>query len=396
MSAGAAATATHSQGGDRRIRVLQVMDKCAIRGSPIHGVSRLLLTWWPAFRETEFDFSLCVLRGGGGTCNAFADMGVEVHDLSRHKLDPRTLPDLVRLIRKLDIQIVHCHGYGATTFGRMAGALCKVPVIVQEHMIDAKIPPYQRLADFLLAPLTTSAVAVSQAVARFMRDRRFIPAHKLSVVYNTIPADYCREYSAEEKAAIRRRLGLPEDRPLIGIIGRLDPIKGHEDFLAAAARIREAHPRAFFVVAGDGELRQRLEQRAGELGLEEHIAFLGHRDDIMDITAVLAVFVSCSHSEGLPMAHAEAMVLGVPVVATAVGGVPEIVEDGVSGLLVPPGRPQEIAAAVSGLLADESRRERIAAAGRQRCRERFLVPRTVEALGALYHQVLAAKATASG
>ncbi|MFQ5488805.1 MAG: glycosyltransferase, partial [Gammaproteobacteria bacterium] len=116
---------------DKMIRVLQVMDKCAIRGSPIHGVSRLLLTWWPAFEAAGFCFSLCVLRGGGGTCKAFSEIGVDVHDLSRHKVDPRTVLDIIRLVRQLDIDVLHCHGYGATTFGRLAGKLCGVPVIVQ-------------------------------------------------------------------------------------------------------------------------------------------------------------------------------------------------------------------------------------------------------------------------
>lgn len=380
------------QARKEKIRILQVMDKCAIRGSPIHGVSRLLLTWWPAFRETEFDFSLCVLRGGGGSCDAFEVAGIQVHDLGRHKLDPRTVHDLVRLIRRLDAQILHCHGYGATTFGRIAGALCRIPVVVQEHMIDEGIPFYQRIADFMLAPFTSSGVAVSNAVAGFMTSKRFIAKDKVSVIYNTIPESYCRSFSNEEKADVRRRYGLPDGRAFIGIIGRLDPIKGHDDFLAAATLIREKHPEAFFLVAGDGELRPALERAARERGLQDCVAFLGHCQDALDIAALLHVFVSCSYSEGSGIAHVEAMAQGIPVVATAVGGVPEIVEDGVSGVLVEPGRPDEIAAAVCSILTDDERRYRLSEQGRRRCREKFLVGRTVEQLGALYRRLAAQSA----
>ncbi len=374
---------------DRKIRVMQVMDKCAIRGSPIHGVSRLLLTWWPAFEAAGFSFQLCVLRGGDGTCNAFTQIGVDVLDLARHKLDPRTITDIARLVKQHDIDILHCHGYGATTFGRLAGRLCGVPVIVQEHMIDAAIPAYQRLVDRLLSPLTSAAVAVSHAVADFMVERRHIARDKLQVIHNTIPETYCRDYSAGEKAAIRARIGLPEGRRLVGIIGRLDEIKGHKDFIAAARQVLHAHPEAYFVIVGDGELRQALEAQAAAAGLERDLSFLGHRDDILDIVALLDVFVSCSYSEGLPMAHAEAMALGVPVVATAVGGVAEIVEDGRSGLLVEAGKPEDVAAAVTRLLADEGLRRKLAEGGRRRCRDKFLVGSTVKRLGELYSSLAA-------
>jgi len=377
-----------SNGSVKKIRVLQVMDKCAIRGSPIHGVSRLLLTWWPAFRDTEFDFYLCVLRGGGGTCSAFEQIGVQVHDLGRHKLDPRTIYDLASLVRRLDIHILHCHGYGATTFGRIAGALSRRPVIVQEHMIDRMIPFYQRIADFILSPLTSAGIAVSNAVAEFMTGKRFISANKMHVIYNTIPESYCQRPGSKEKAAVRKKYGLPEGRIFIGIVGRLDPIKGHSDFLSAAEMIHEKYPETFFLVVGDGELRQKLENEARERGLVGSIAFMGHCQEVMPVISLLDVFVSCSYSEGLPMAHAEAMAQGIPVVATSVGGVPEIVEDGVSGVLVSPGHPDEIAAAVTGILADDELRNRLAEEGRRRCQDKFLVSSTVEQLGALYHRVL--------
>ena len=157
-----------------QIRILQVVDKCAMRGATIHGMARLLITWWPAFHGTDFLFSFCVLRGREGGLSEFRAIGVDVIDLNRHKVDPRTILDLARIIRRDNIQIIHCHGYGSSTFGRIAAKICGISVIVHEHMIDENIPIYQKVADFLTSPLTTKGIAVSNAVADFpvYRSRR--------------------------------------------------------------------------------------------------------------------------------------------------------------------------------------------------------------------------------
>ena len=164
---------------DTPINVLQVMDKCAIRGSPIHGVSRLLLTWWPGFSNTNINLQLAVLRGGYNTCDAFTSIGIDVIDLGRSKLDPRTVFDLVKIVKEQQIDILHCHGYGATTFGRIAAKLANTPVIVQEHMIDKAIPFYQEVVDIILSPLTSQGIAVSKAVQTFMIKKRHIKQKKM-------------------------------------------------------------------------------------------------------------------------------------------------------------------------------------------------------------------------
>jgi len=369
------------------VRVLQVIDKCGIRGAPIHGVSRLLLTWWPAFEETDIDMSLCVLRGSDGTCTDFENAGVVVQDLSRSKMDPRTVLDLFKIIKRDHIQVLHCHGYGATTFGRIAGVLARIPVVVHEHMIDADIPSYQKFADWMLSPLTARGIAVSAAVQDFMTGPRSVPGRKMEIVYNSIPAEFCRTYTQEQKQAIAREYHIPLDGPVIGIVGRLDAVKGHTDFLVAASRISRIAPDVHYVIAGEGVLRQALEEQAGSLGISERVIFLGHCANILDIISLFDLMVISSYSEGLPLSALEAMALGKPIVATSVGGIPEIIDDGKSGILVPPGDPETLSRAIESLLFDDELKTSLGLNALQQCRERFLIRRTVEQLGDVYHEL---------
>lgn len=370
------------------INVLQVLDKCAIRGSPIHGVSRLLLYWWPAFRETDINLSLCVLRGGHGTCDAFEKIGVEVEDLARSKVDPRTVTDLVKIIKRDRIDVLHCHGYGATTFGRIAGLLTGTPALVHEHMVDSNIPQYQKAVDKLLARYTARGIAISKAVSDFMTGPRGLKRDSMEVVYNSIPDEFFREITDEEKDTVIARYNIPKTVPIVGIVGRLDPIKGHDDFLSAAVIISGEFPDAHFVIVGDGELRDALQQQAKSTGMDKQIQFVGHCDDVLPIVSLFDVFVSTSLSEGLGMAHIEAMAQGKPVVATAVGGVPEIIEDKQSGLLVPPRRPDKLARAVIKVLKDKSLQTNLGDNALRRIKDNFTIQRSIDNLSRIYHEVL--------
>lgn len=369
------------------IRVLQVVDKCAMRGAPIHGVSRLLLTWWPAFIDSEVVLSLCILRGETG-CDDFTKAGIYVEDLNRSKMDPRTIFDLMKIIKRDKIQILHCHGYGATTFGRVAGLLSRTPVIVHEHMVDESIPWYQKLVDKVLSPFTAKGVAISIAVKTFMTGPRAISEKRMKVIYNCVPDEYFSHYSNEQKAAIAKKYGIPKEKNIVGIIGRLDPVKGHADFLIAAAEVLKVIPDTCFVIVGEGELREQLERLAGDLGIAGDVMFLGHSDKVVEIISLFDLLVASSYSEGFSLAIAEAMAQGKAVVATAVGGIPEVVEHGKNGILVPAKSPYELAGAITMVLKDDELRERLGCNGLQQCRKRFMVSGTAKLLQALYVELL--------
>ena len=370
------------------IRVLQVMDKCAIRNSPIHGVSRLLLTWWPGFEGTNIELFLSVSMAKNNTCEPFTKKGIYVNDLGRGKLDPRIIVDLIKLIKKHDIHILHCHGYGATTFGRIAGLLTRTPVIVHEHMIDEKIPLYQQIVDWMLSPFTAKGIAISKAVQKFMVNKRHISQNKMDIVHNTIPDKYFNHPTKEQKEKVASKYNLRHSSPLIGIVGRLDPVKGHIDFLKAAQRVIEKWPDANFVIVGDGEIRTELEAKSESLNIDKNVKFLGHCNEIHEIVSLLDILVISSHQEGFSLAAIEAMALGKPIVATSVGGLPEVIDNNSTGILVKPHKPQEIANAIKSILTDSTLAKRLGEKGKEKCRNQYSLSSCIEKLSCIYSSII--------
>ena len=375
---------TQSDKEDGRYRVLQVVDKCAMRGAPIHGVARLLTTWWPAFADSQFPFTLCVLRGYEGGLSEFESMGANIIDLNRGKFDPRTIPDLVRVIRENDIRVIHCHGYGSCTFGRIAASICNISSIVHEHMIDEDMPPVQRLVDLLLSPLKTTGLAVSNAVATFMSEKRSIKRSNIKILYNSIPTNIGKTVISNQKRVIAEEIGISMDQPIVGIVGRLDPIKGHTYFLDAATLVLQENSGAHFVILGAGDLHEELADKVARLGIADNVSFLGHRDNVEDIISSFDVYVSCSLAEGLGIANIEAMALGRPIVAASVGGVPELFEHGVSGILVEPRAPEAMAAAILQIIRDSELGRRLGENAATRYKEAFELSSIVTQLTNVY------------
>ena len=377
---------TEEHTGHDHIRVLQVLDKCAMRGSPIHGVSRLLLAWWPVFKETNVDLTLCVLRGEIG-CDDFTKSGVHVEDLNRGKMDPWTVIDLIKIIKRDRIHILHCHGYGATTFGRIAGLLSGTPVIVHEHMVDKKIPLYQKLVDKLLSHSTAKGVAVSNAVKKFMIGPRSMPEQRMQVIYNSVPSEYCMQFKDKQKDAVAKQYGIPKGKAIVGIVGRLDPVKGHADFLLAAKEVLKLEPETCFIIVGDGDLKSELEKFTQQLGIKNDVLFLGHCENVKEIVALFDLLASSSLSEGLPLNILEAMAQSKPVVATSVGGVPEVIVDGENGFLVPVKSPEKLADKIIQLLRDDELRYKFGTNTLKRCQKYFITPVSVGKLTKLYNEL---------
>lgn len=372
---------------DEKIKVLQVMDHCAVRGSPVHGVTRLLLSWVPEFKKTNIELSLCVLRSEEGS-QGFSRLGVSLDVLSRGKLDPRTMFDLIKIIKRDKIQILHCHGYGSSTFGRIVGLITGCPVVIQEHMIDPDIPFYQKIADKILSPLTAKGVAVSNAVKTFMTGVRSMPERKIQVIHNSIPSDYCDQYTDEQKNEYAKKYNIPQDKLLVGIVGRLDPLKAHTDFLLAAKEVLKTVPETCFIIVGEGALRSALEKYAQQLGIQNDVLFLGHCENVKEIISLFDLLALSSLTEGFALSIAEAMSQGKPVVATSVGGVPEVVVDGENGFLVPAKSPDQLAEKIIKLLCDKELRSKFGANALAHCQESFLAPVPVGKLSKLYSELL--------
>src|SRR4051812_39241359 len=191
----------------RKLNVLQVCDHLGWEGSRMHGVKRLFSWMIPRFDADRFNVSLVSLRRKDLSEETLDALGIDITYLERSKFDPRTLPAILRIIDRKRIDILHLHGYGATTFGRMAGALRGIPTIVHEHANLTDTPWFQKVADRLLEPSTDIAIAVSRSTADFLVHARQVPERKVKVVYLGVPLeDFSRPRSAAEIAEVRRDL----------------------------------------------------------------------------------------------------------------------------------------------------------------------------------------------
>jgi glycosyltransferase involved in cell wall biosynthesis len=267
-------------------------------------------------------------------------------------------------------------------YGILAAALARKPVIatLQQFME----PPWGKMIDFqqqLLAHCVDQYIAVSNAVARQLCDTFQVPAQKVKVIPNCVPFP---QTSGWGKSSLRSDLGLSTERPVVLTVARLDQQKGHTFLLQAIRQV----PEVTFVMAGSGPERPTLEAMARELGIDERVIFLGHREDIPGLLACCDLFVLPSIYEGLPLSLLEAMDAGKAVVATAVGGTPELVREGETGFLVPKRDPAALARAIQRLLSDPELTHRMGKAGKNWVQQNYSVKNMVQQITETYEELL--------
>ncbi|HLA78479.1 MAG TPA: GT4 family glycosyltransferase PelF [Vicinamibacteria bacterium] len=281
--------------------------------------------------------------------------------------DVRALWGLYRMMQSYRPHIVHTHTAKAGALGRLAAWVARVPVIIHTYHGHAltgyfgglKAAIFLRL-EALLGRVTDVLVTVSEAVRQDLVALGVAPAQHIRVI--PLGLDLERLAGTLPAGSLRRQAAFPAGAPLVGIVGRLVPIKDLPTFLRAALLVRQARPEVRFSVVGDGEDRETLEALARELGLGSAVFFHGWRSDMTEVFGDLDLVVNCSRNEGTPVALIEALAAGRPVVATAVGGTPDLLGGGEHGLLVPTADPQALAAAVLATLSGgelvEARRQR--------------------------------------
>jgi glycosyltransferase involved in cell wall biosynthesis len=369
------------------VSVLHVCDKFGVAGSSIHGVSRLFSWWFPRYDRRRFQPWLVGLKRPEPATDRLREQGVEVEHLGRGKFDPRLLGDLVRAGRRRQARVLHVHGYAAADFGRLAARRLGAALVLHEHFADPRLPPYQALADRLLAPLTDRAIAVSASTRDFLVRERHVPAERVRLIWNGAPLDEFAPQGPRRRTLIRRELGLPEEAPVIGSIGRLNEQKGHRYLLDAAARVFAAIPEARLVLAGDGDQEPALRAQAQALGIAPRVVFAGHRTDVPALLESFDVFCISSTYEGTPLTLFEAMAAAKAIVSTAVDGCREVLEPERTGLLVPARDAEALGQALARALADAELRRSLAEAARRES-VRYDVRECVERMQALYDEVL--------
>jgi glycosyltransferase involved in cell wall biosynthesis len=354
----------------RALNILQVCDHLGWEGSRMHGVKRLFGWMIPRFDRERFNVSLVSLRRKDLSEETLEGLGVDITYLERGKFDPLTLPALLRVVDRKRIDVVHLHGYGATTFGRMAAAVRGIPAILHEHANLTDTPWFQKVADRGLARFTDIALAVSKSTADFVVNARQIPAARVKVVYLGVPLEeFSRPRSAEEIAEARRELGLRAGEFAIGSVTRLHDSKGNSYLVDAAARVVAARPAARFFIVGEGPLLPALQAQATALGLGDRLVFAGFRRDVARTLSAFDLSVFPSLWEGTPITAFEALAMGKPIVATDADGLLDILSPGHDAVIVPKRNAAALADKLVWALDHPADRERLSAAARQTGRQ---------------------------
>lgn len=388
-----------------KLRVLRAITRLNIGGPAIHAI---LLT-----RGLQNDRFRSVLVTGlegpheGSMRDLAAKHGVRprvVRELGREVSplnDLRATLAMYRLIRGSRPHIVHTHMAKAGTAGRLAARLAGVPIVVHTfhgHTFHSYWGPVKSQLflgiERTLGHLTDRVIAVGEAQRADIASYGVAPLDKIV----TIPLGLEIEpmlTAEQERGRLRAELGLNGRDRLVGIVARLVPIKAHEVFLEAAARIRATDPATTFLVIGDGERRAELEALAVALGLGDSVRFLGWRADMREVYADLDVVALCSNNEGSPVALIEALAAARPIVSTRVGGVPNVVQDGATGLLVPPRDPAALADGILALLRDPARAAELGRAGRASVYPRHSSTRLIRDVEALYLELAREKGLAA-
>ena len=349
----------------KRLNVVHICDHLGWPGSRMHGVKRLFAWMLPRFDRARFNASLISLRSPDTSGERLEDHGIDVAYMSRSKFDPRTLPALLAELKRRETDILHLHGYGATTFGRLAAALRGWPVVLHEHANLTDTPWFQKLPDWLLAPYTDLAIGVSRSTVQFVTRARLVPAARTRLVYYGLPVDdFAGSRTPDQVRSIRSALGVPAEGPVVGTITRLMPAKGNEYLVEAAREVLAEAPDTHFCIVGEGDLRGDLEQRARRLGVDGRVHFAGYTRDVAGALAAFDVVAFPSLWEGTPLTAFEALAAGRPIVATDADGLSDILRDGRDAMIVPKRDPEALARAIIALLRDPGRCADLAAAAR--------------------------------
>jgi len=356
----------------------------------VGGAETLLVNLIRRMDRARFAPEICCLK----SLDALGEMmatEVPAHaGLLSHKYDVRVLSRLTRLLRARRIDAVVTVGTGGDRmfWGRLAAWRAHVPVILSA-IHSTGHPDHVEWQNRLLTPISDGFIAVAQPHARHLVEHEGCPVDRVFVIPNGVDTQRFRAHAPD--AALRARLGLPAEAPLVAIIAALRPEKNHELFLRMAARVRESVPQSHFLIIGDGALRPGLEQLAHDLGIAEAVHFLGIRNDIPELLGLVDVVALTSHMEANPVSILEALACEKPVVSTRVGSIGETVEDGVSGYLVAPGDESEFSERVVRLLANTSLAKRMGRAGRDHVVANWSLGFMVEGYQKLIHDIYVSK-----
>jgi len=296
--------------------------------------------------------------------------------------DYRWIIQCCKLVRQQNVSLIHAHEFRANAFGALVARLCGIPLVGTVHGKNYYPDYAKRRMAYRWVSRAARMVAVSHDLRFFLEERIGIARDRITVIHNGV--DMIENRSLEQVRRLRSEFGFDQDEFVIGIVGSLYPVKGHACLFHALRTVVAHRPNARLLVIGQGELEQTLKQMVSELEIEKAVSFLGLRNDVSRILPLLDLFVLPSLSEGLSIALLEAMSAGIPVVASKVGGNPEVIVSGETGYLIPPQRPEVLASRIIGLMRDPDSARLLGERGRERVDREFSTARMLEQYQDLY------------
>lgn len=374
----------------KEMRKLKILHVAATSTGGV-GLNIILLSRY--LKKDQFDISVAMAMGSP-LDEEFIKEGVTIHPLHMSRKPHRLinlfgLYQLWRLIGAEKFDIVHTHTSVGGFLGRIAARARGVPVVLWSihgwafHYPMGSISRiFWRTIERFLDFFTDHYVAVSRNMMEVGIQGSITTPEKVSVIYHGIEVD---AYDTPvNQNNLRKELGIGENIPLVGNIGRMEPQKAVDDFLKAAKFVKGTIQKVKFLIVGDGPLKHAMEKLSIELGIQDDVLFVGWKKNIKDYASIMDVVCMPSLWEALPFLLLEVMALRKPVVATRVGGIPEVVEDGKTGILVPPSKPEIMARAIIDIIANKRTAEEMGKAARQRVQHLFSVEKMIMHYERLY------------
>lgn len=367
-----------------RPRILHVVNDLNVG-----GLERNLLALTRATGDC-FDHHVCCIRERGTLADRFVASRVEVDALETVGRSHMVAWRIAQLCQRVRPHIVHTRNWGAID-GVVGARLARIPAVVHsEHGWDRPRLPRRRAWTLrALSPVIDAFVAVTAHLGAYLRDTVGVQESKISVIPNGVDGQRFRPVADRE--LLRRQLGLEPDRPIIIAVGRLEEVKNYPRLITVFSIVHRQRRDALLLIAGDGPARDGIKETVARLGLGDAVRLLGHRDDIENWLAAADIFTHAASSEGMTNAALEAMAAALPVVAANVGGLAEIVVEGVTGRLLEPAAEDAMAAALVQYCDDARMRAGHGAAGRERVLSTFTVEAMIRAYVGVYQRALAAR-----
>jgi len=376
---------------NRKYRILHVIDHLGSGGAQ-EAVCQLVKYG----QKQRFQPEVVTLHGYGHYWEVLRAWGVPVYTLAPHDFARAALPiiflRLLHFLARNRYDLVHTHLIGANVLAAPLAALCRVPVRFTHDQTRDDVRSrslIHRGLDTLANRLNHHIIAVSSSIRTFLCQEEGLPFQKISVIYNSVDLQrFSPRKDPKARKRIRREMGLPEEALIVGGVGRLHYQKNFPLFLEVAAEVCARLPQALFVIAGEGPERAALEEMSRKLGLDSRVRFLGFVKGMPDLYQSLDLLLLTSHFEGTPLTVLEAMAMGVPVAASQVDGVAEVLEDGQDGILVPPGSKDLFIEGICRVLQNRSLWRRLSRAGREKAQQHYSAEAMVRQVEAIYLEYL--------